>query len=294
MLSKNRNRIKNNFSLIDIFVWLFVIFVLIIVLSPLMNVLSLSLSSSEQVLTGNVSVFPKGFTFASFASILKSGKILRAYTNSFLYTGTAVCISLILCTATAYPLARKVLPARNFFITMILFTMFFNGGIIPFYILMQNLGLMNSMWALVIPWAIPPFELFLLKNFFENVPEEIHEAAVIDGASEYKILYNIFIPVAKPIFATLAIFFAMAQWNNYITPLMYITSPSKFPLQLVLQEMLIEEQAKSSTQTIEFAALTSQGLKNATIVLSVLPLLVLYPFLQKYFIGSIYVGAVKG
>lgn len=277
----------------DVFVWMFAMFSLCIILFPLMYVVSLSFSGAAQVLQGNVTFFPKDFTLASYAEMMKSPMILKAYKNSILYTATSVSISMVLVTMTAYPLMRKDLPGRKILINMILFTMFFNGGIIPIYILLQNLGFMDKIWALVIPWAIPQFELFLLKNYFENTPEEIYEAAVVDGASEFRIMVNIYVPLAKPMFAALAVFFAMFQWNNYMVPLMYISSPSKYPLQLLLNDMLLREQT-TEVGMMNLSEVTSVGLKNATIVLSVLPLLILYPFLQKYFIGSIYVGSIKG
>lgn len=279
----------------DIFVWLIALAALVIVIFPLLHVVSLSLSGASSVTQGKVTFYPKDFTLDSYFSILKSPKILKAYWNSFLYTGTSVAISLVLITMTAYPLAMKFMPGRKLFINMILFTMFFSGGIIPFYLLMQNLKLMDSIWALVLPWAIPQFELFLLKNYFENIPSEIYEAATIDGASHFRIMTKIYMPLAKPIYATLVIFLAMHQWNNYMAPLMYISTPSKYPLQLVLNEMLMQEQAQNgATAAIQMTNVTSVGMKNATIMLSALPLLIVYPFVQKYFIGSIYVGAVKG
>lgn len=279
----------------DIFAWLIALVALVVVLFPLLHVVSLSLSGASSITQGKVTFYPKDFTIDSYLSILKSPKILNAYWNSFLYTGVSVVISLVLITMTAYPLAMKDLPGRKLFINVILFTMFFSGGIIPFYLLMQNLKLMDSIWALVLPWAIPQFELFLLKNYFENIPGEIYEAATIDGASHYCIMTKIYMPLAKPIYATLVIFLAMHQWNNYMAPLMYISTPSKYPLQLVLNEMLMQEQAQNgATAAMQMPNVTSVGMKNATIVLSALPLLIVYPFVQKYFIGSIYVGAVKG
>ncbi len=152
---------------------------------------------------------------------------------------------------------------------------------------------MDSIWAIILPWAIPPFQLLLLKNYFENVPNEIYEAALVDGASEYRIFGQIFVPLAGPIFATIAIMIATTSWNHYMVPLMYISSPEKYPLQLVLNEMLMEEQVQTSTYA-QNATLTPTGLKNVTVVLSILPLVIVYPFLQRYFIGSIYAGSVKG
>lgn len=287
---------KKNFRKIealDVIVWIFAILMMVIVVLPFLNVVSLSLSSSSAILQGKVSFWPVGITFDAYAEMLRTPKILNAYKNSFIYTFGGVALSLVLLTLTAYPLSRKGLPGRGKIIGMILFTMFFNGGMIPFYILMQNLGLMDSVWAIILPWAIPQFQLLLLKNYFENVPDEIYEAAIMDGASEFRILGQIFVPLAAPIFATVAIMIATSLWNNYMNPLMYLTTQSKFPLQLVLQEMLVEDKVQDSPYT-QGATLTPTGLKNVTVMISVLPLLIIYPFVQRFFIGSIYVGAVKG
>lgn len=280
-------------ELLDIVVWLIAILILAIVFIPFLYVVSLSLSGSSAILQGKVTIFPVDFTLASYTEMLKTPKILNAYKNSFLYVGLGTVISVGLLLLTAYPLSRRALPGRGKFIGLVLFTMFFNGGLVPFYILMQNLGLIDTIWAIVIPFAIPQFQLLLLKNYFENVPEEIYEAAVIDGASEYRIFARIFVPLAVPIIATVAIMVATKEWNSYMIPLMYLNDPAKFPLQLVLREMLVEENLQDSMYT-QTATLTPTGLKNATVVISILPLLIVYPFLQKYFIGSIYAGAVKG
>lgn len=280
-------------ELLDIVVYLIAILMLAIVFIPFLYIISISLSGSSAILQGKVSLFPVDFTFASYAEMLKTPKILNAYKNSFIYVASGVVLALALCLVTAYPLSRKQLPGRGKLIGMILFTMFFSGGLVPFYILMQNLGLMDNIWAIILPWAIPQFQLLLLKNYFENVPEEIYEAAVVDGASEYRIFGQIYLPLAVPIIATITIMIATAEWNNYMVPLMYINDPAKYPLQLVLREMLVEENLQNAAYT-QAATLTPIGLKNATVVISILPLLIVYPFLQKYFIGSIYAGAVKG
>lgn len=280
-------------ELLDIVVWLIAALMLAVVFIPFLYVLSVSLSGSSAILQGKVSLFPVDFTLASYVEMMKTPKVLNAYKNSFIYVGSATILSVALLLLTAYPLSRRSLPGRGKFIGLILFSMFFSGGMVPFYLLIQNLGFMDTIWAIIIPWAIPQFQLLLLKNYFENVPEEIYEAGVVDGASEYRIFGQIFVPLAVPIIATVAIMIATTQWNSYMVPLMYINDPAKYPLQLVLREMLVEDNLQDSMYT-QVATLTPTGLKNATVVISILPLLILYPFLQKYFIGSIYAGAVKG
>ena len=281
-------------DLFDVINIIFMLLVLVIVGAPLMYIASVSLSSNAAIAAGEVTIFPKGVNLDSYKEILSTAKIPMAYMNSFLYTFSAVAISLFLVTLTAYPLSRKELKGRKPILLMITFTMFFNGGMIPFYLLIQNLGMMDTIWALVIPWAVPAYELMLLRNYFENIPNEVYEAATIDGANEYRILFGIFVPMALPMLATLVMFFTRNHWNSYLVPLMYLSSPAKYPLQVVLQEMLMEGQAKSSLESVESAALNAEALKNATIVLSILPILIVYPFIQKYFVKGMYAGAVKG
>ena len=154
--------------------------------------------------------------------------------------------------------------------------------------------MVDTVWALVIPWAVPAYELMLLRSYFENIPNEVYEAATIDGASEYRILFQVFLPMSLPILATLVMFIVRNQWNSYLVPLMYLQTPEKYPLQVVLQEMLLKGQAKTTIATVESAELNVEALKNATIVLSIIPVLMLYPFVQRYFVKGLYIGAVKG
>lgn len=278
----------------DIINIVFMLLVLVLVGAPLLYIFSVSLSSNEQIAAGAVTVFPRGLNFSAYREILSTPKIPLAYWNSIFYTFLAVCISIVLLMLTAYPLSRKGLKGRKTILFLIAFTMMFNGGLIPFYLLIQSLHMMDTVWALVIPWAVPAYELMLLKNYFENVPNEVYEAATIDGASEYRIVFQIFVPMSLPILATLVMFIIRTQWNSYLIPLMYLSSPAKYPLQVVLQEMLMDGQAKSTSETLESAALNAEALKNATIVLSIIPILIVYPFVQKYFVRGMYAGAVKG
>lgn len=279
---------------IDIVSWALAFLVIAVIVLPFLHVVSISLSNATNVLQGKVSFFPRGFTFDSYIKVLENPNIARAYLNSFIYTGTATLLGLALTYITAFPLAQKNLPGRKTVLLLFMITMVFSGGMIPTFILIQSLGLLDTIWSLILPGAIVPYNLFLLKNYIENVPAELYEAATVDGASEYRIMLDIYLPVTKPIMATLAVFIAMATWNNYLSPLLYMSSPDKYPLTLVLRDMLINEEAKVSATSMSLAEVTSSGMQNATVMLSVLPLLILYPFMQRFFIGSIYVGSVKG
>lgn len=285
---------KRNWMAFDVVNTLLMLGVALAVGLPLLYVLVMSLDANSAVrYVGLENLFSK-YNFGAYRAILQSPQIPRAYGNSLLYTVVGTVISLVLVTMTAYPLSKKKLRGRRIFLLLISFTMFFNGGLIPIFLLIQNLHLMDTMWAIVLPWAVPAYELMLMRTYFEGIPEEVYEASRIDGASEYRTLAQIVIPMSLPILATLTLFFARAQWNNYLVPLMYLSSARKFPLQVVLQEMLMQDSAKAANDTLELVSLSSNSLKNATIIISVIPILVLYPFVQKYFVNGLYAGAVKG
>lgn len=278
----------------DVVITIIMLTILVLVGVPLLYIFSISLSSNEYIAQGAVTVFPKGITLSAYKEILSTPKVPMAYLNSIWYTALATVISMFLLVITAYPLSRRELKGRQGILLMIVFTMFFSGGMIPFYLLVQNLRMVDTVWALVIPWAVPAYELMLLRSYFENIPNEVYEAATIDGASEYRILFQVFLPMSLPILATLVMFIVRNQWNSYLVPLMYLQTPEKYPLQVVLQEMLLKGQAKTTIATVESAELNVEALKNATIVLSIIPVLMLYPFVQRYFVKGLYIGAVKG
>ncbi|MBQ4110483.1 MAG: carbohydrate ABC transporter permease [Clostridia bacterium] len=280
---------KKKIDTFDVVNIILLFFVLMIVIFPIIYVVLCSLSK-----TGSVSFSLSNYNLDSYINILSSSKVPRAFKNSVIYTLTGTFLGLFLVTITAYPLADKQLKGRNFLLRMIAFTMFFNGGLIPIFLLINSLGFMDSIWAIIVPWAVPAYELMLLRNYFESIPSEMHEAAEMDGASEYHILFKIYIPMALPMLCTLALFFARGQWNSYLVPLMYLSSAKRFPLQVILQEMLIQDTAKSTGDALVGASIATESLKNATIVISMIPLVLMYPLFQKYFISGIYVGAVKG
>ncbi len=281
-------------ELFDFINGLFLLLVMFVTFYPLVYVFAVSFSSTEYIIQNKITFFPIGFNFEAYKMIFASARIPRAYMNTFIYTFVGTLINMTLTATTAYPLSRKLLVGKKFYMWIILFTMFFNGGLIPNYLLVKSLGMINSMWALVIPNAIWTFELIILKSFFESVPEELHESALIDGASELRIFSHIYIPVSKASLASIALFYAMGHWNSYLLPSIYLMDLEKMPLQVVLKEMLIMDTAKQTSDMAEYASLTPEALKNATILISVLPMLILYPYLQKYFVGGIMIGAVKG
>lgn len=262
-------------------------------LYPIVYITAVSLSDTAAVVQGKVFLLPKGFNLEAYVEVLKNDTIPRAYLNSVFYTAFGTFVNLLFTAVAAYPLSQKGFFGRRFFMMAIVLTMFLNPGIIPTYVVVQQLGLTDSVWALVLPNAIWTMELIILKSFYENMSSQIREAALIDGASEYRILFNIVIPLSKPALASIGLFYFMGHWNSFFLPLIYLNDPDKYPLQVVLRDMLIYS-AENDAGLVDRSALAPQSIKNATIVLSMIPVLLIYPFAQKYFAKGVMLGSEKG
>ncbi len=294
----------DRYTLFDYINIVLMLFVLFITLYPVWYVFCISASSSEAINQGLVSFLPMkfseaagkivpGFSLDAYGKILSTPKIPRAYLNTIVYTAIGVVCELFMTILFAYPLSRKTFMFRKPIMKLVTITMFFSGGLIPTYLVVSSLKLLDSVWGLVIPNLIWTFDLIIIKNFFEGIPYELYEAAIVDGASEFRILFSIYVPLAKPAIASIALFFIIGNWNSYLIPSIYFTTAEKYPLQVVLRDMLMNDTTKVS-DIMEDAKFTPEALKNATIFVSILPMLVVYPWLQKYFIKGLTVGAVKG
>lgn len=266
----------------------------IITVYPVVYITAVSLSATSEVVQGNITLFPKGFNLDAYAQVLNDDRVPRAYLNTIFYTALGTAINLLLTAVAAYPLARKNFFGRKFFLLAIIMTMFLNPGIIPNYLIVSELGLLDSVWALVLPNAIWTFELLILKSFYENMSESLREAAVVDGASEYRILFQIVLPLSKPALASIGLFYFMGHWNSFFIPLIYLNDANMYPLQVVLRDMLIFSENGSNPSLVDASALAPQAMKNATIVLSMIPVLLIYPFAQKYFAKGVMLGSEKG
>ncbi|BFH59830.1 MULTISPECIES: carbohydrate ABC transporter permease [Paenibacillus] len=260
---------------------------------PIIYIFSISISDTASVVQGKVTLFPKGINFDAYMEVLKDERIPRAYLNTIFYTGFGTFINLLLTSIAAYPLSRPDFIWRKYWMFGIVLTMFLNPGIIPNYLIVQGLGLTDTVWALVIPNAIWTMELIILKSFYENMSSQVREAAVIDGASEYRILFQILIPLSKPALASIGLFYFMGHWNSFFLPMIYLNDSSMYPLQVVLRDMLIFDEGGGKS-LVDAAALAPQAKKNATIVLSMIPVLMIYPFVQKYFAKGVMLGSEKG
>jgi putative aldouronate transport system permease protein len=269
---------------------------------PFIHVLATSMSSSRAVMSGEVFLWPKEITFISFTNLIEDGQLFNAMKNTVVITVVGTALNIVATIIAAYPLSRKRLKGRNVILIIITFTMLFGGGLIPNYILIKTLGIMNSYWALWLPGLLSTYNFFVMKTFFENLPAELEESAAIDGANDLVIIWKIILPLSMPIIAALTLFYAVGWWNSYMNVLMYITSSGKLSLMVKLLQMidttsqnLLNSNATSGGEGAAMQNLvTPEGIRAAAIIISVTPILCIYPFLQKYFVKGVLIGSIKG
>ncbi len=283
-------------KLMDTVVWLIVILMTLCCLLPLLNTLAISFSNNSAVNANQVGILPVGFTLSSYKKLLEDNQFWRSAWISVLRVVLGTGLNMLMMILLAYPLSRSKnrFASRDIYMKLIIFAMLFNGGLIPGYIIVSKLHLLNTIWALVLPGAVPVFNVILLMNFMKGLPEALEEAAVIDGASEWTILTRVVLPISKPGLATVALFCIVNHWNDYFQGLIYMRTPSKYPLQTYIQQLTIDvSQITDPQQLIYFMTISTRTLNAAKIVVATVPLLVIYPFLQRYFVTGIVIGAVK-
>lgn len=274
------------------------VLIVVIVLVPLIFVVAASFSDPDLVLRGKVLLLPKGFTTDAYVKVFENEDIWRGFRNSCFYMIVGTTISVSLTVLAAYPLSRKTLAGRNFFMIAILFTMYFTGGMIPTYLLVKNLGMYNSIWALMIPAAISTYNLIVAKTFFENsIPSELYESACLDGCGNIQMLFSIVLPLSKAILAVLVLYYAVDIWNAYFDALIYLRNNKLHPLQIVLRNILLLGQTEQmGTNDVGMAEKIkmAEAIKYSAMIVSSIPMLILYPFIQKYFVKGVMIGAIKG
>lgn len=265
-------------------------------LFPVLYVLSVSLTPLGVVSKhGGFLIIPRQITFDAYRYIFSQKFIPRAYLNTIIITALGTTINMTLTTLMAYPLSRKRLPGRNLLLVFVLIPMLFSGGLVPLFILVKNLGIINTYWAVTLPLAISTFNLLILKGFFEGLPQELFESAHLDGASELAILVRIVLPLSKPVLATLSLFYGVMHWNGFYYALMFLTDRNLQPLQVVLRDMLSDAMAREMGEVLEYVdLLPGETLKMAAVLVSIVPLLMVYPFLQRYFTKGMLLGSIKG
>ena len=265
-------------------------------LYPFLNVLAYSVSGYNAVLSNRVTIYPIDFTLEAYRQILGRTQIWMAMRTTVLITLVGTLLSLVLTVFAAYALSRQDLPGRKVFTVIILFTMYFGGGMIPTFLVVKGVGLYDMLGALFIPQSINVFNFIVMRTFFRNLPESLEEAARIDGASHMQSLVKIILPLSLPILATIGLFYAVGYWNSYFDALLYIQSPEKYTLQLRLRGLLFGEELNNSGANLEGIGtqVMTQSLKMATVAVSTIPILIVYPWLQKYFVKGVMIGSVKG
>ena len=265
-------------------------------LYPFLYVLNLSISTAAEASKEGFHLIPGDISWTSYQMVLSNDAIVTGFINTVMRTVLGTVLTLLATCIAAYPLSRPEMPHRSMVIFIILFTMLFSGGLIPSYMLVQKLGLINSMWSLILPILITPFNVIIMKNFFQGIPESLAESAKIDGAGDFTILFKIYVPLSMPVIATVALWTAVGHWNSWFDALLYITDESKQVMQVMLQRIVVE----SSTQLLEMGvtdasvtAFTPETVKAATIIITILPILLVYPCLQRFFVNGVSLGGVK-
>jgi putative aldouronate transport system permease protein len=272
-----------------------------LVLYPLIYVTSASISDPIAVNSGAMWLWPRGLTFEGFARVFHNKEIWIGYRNTIFYTGAGTLINLLITLPCAYALSRKDLVGRQWLMALILFTIFFSGGLIPSYLLVKNLGMVNTAWVLLLVNAVSVWNIIVTRTFFQGtVPRELEEAAEIDGSSNFRLFISIVLPLSAPIIAVMALFYGVGHWNQYFTAMIYISDRQLFPLQLILREIVVlNEMSAMMTDGVDIEAMAEQAriadiIKYAVMIVSALPLLIVYPFIQRFFVKGVLIGSLKG
>lgn len=259
---------------------------------PFLHQLSISLSEKSRAMSGGFFFYPRGFTIAAYRFVLQSNYIFLAFKNSIIITVGGVLLCLVVCSSYAYIMSKRDLPGYKFWNFIVIFSILFSGGLIPEYLVVRSLGLTDNLLALILLGAITPFNIVIIKNFFQNLPKSLEESAIIDGARPLKIFTNIVLPLSKPVLATISIWVAVSQWNNFMRGLMYLPSRHNYILPVLIRDIVI---GQSDLAVMEVQSeTTGETVTAATIIVALVPILMVYPFLQKHFTKGIMLGAVKG
>lgn len=259
---------------------------------PFLHMIAVSLSGDVHVMRGDVNLIPKELTFKNYEHVLSDPRIVTGYLNTILYVTLGTTISLIITAMGAYALSKKDMFFRKGFMIMIVFTILFSGGMIPTFLVVKYLGLLDTVWAMVLPQAVSTWNLIIMRTFFSaTIPKELEESAKIDGLNDLGIFARIVLPLSKPVLATIGLFYAVGIWNNFILPLLYLRDDALYPLQVILRNLVLVEQMADVSGGD--AVVVQEAIQYATILVSTLPILLLYPFLQKYFVKGVMIGSLK-
>ena len=287
------SRGEKAFQFVNITLLIIVAFVTVF---PVLYVVSVSLTPLGVVSQhGGFVVIPRQITFDAYRFIFAQELIPRAYLNTITITALGTIINMTLTTLMAYPLSRPNLPGRQFLLVLVLVPMLFSGGLVPLFILVKNLKMINTYWAVILPTAISSYNLLVMRRFFQALPQELFESARLDGANDFTILSRIVLPLSKPVLATLSLFYGVAHWNGFFYALMFLTDRKLQPLQVILRDILMDAMSNEMEEVVEYVQLLpGETLKMAAVLVSIIPLLIVYPFLQRYFTKGALLGSIKG
>ncbi|MBB6348415.1 carbohydrate ABC transporter permease [Nonomuraea muscovyensis] len=295
--SKTKAPVNNNSSLgsrvFDALNVIVLVGLALITVLPLLYVLAGSFAGESEISSRPFFLWPEKIVTESYEYIFATDTFVRALITTVVVTAVGTVVQLGLTFTMAYPLAKRYLPGRALVLNLVIFTLVFTGGMIPTYLVVRDLGLLDSYWALILPLAINPFYLIIIKSFFQELPQALEEAARIDGANEMGVFFKIVLPLSKPIIATFSLFYAVAIWNDYMSPLLYINDPNKWTLQILVRQLTNTDAANALAQMDRTWVPPEQGLKFAVVVIATLPILFFYPFLQKHFAKGVLIGSVK-
>lgn len=294
--TKKKKKVSPGDRIFGIVVTLVVLAMCIMVLYPIYYMFIVSISDGNAVLRGDITVLPQGINFGAYKAVLTNEYVPRAYLNTILYTVSGTFIAVAMTALCAYPLSRKEFYGRGLFTGIVVFTMFFDAGIISNYMVVRSTGIMNTMWAIVLPGSINVWYMIIMRTFFADIPEELFESAKLDGANDLTIFAKMVLPLSKAVLATMVLFYAVGFWNQWLQPLIYLDDRKKFPMQLILRNIVLGADAALSKSMSAATDMATMGLniKYAVIFVTILPILVIYPFVQKYFVKGVMVGSVKG
>jgi len=289
--------VNKKFSMFNIFNYIVLFLFGLAALYPFVYILTISLMPEAAYLKGGIVLFPREVSFEAYKQIFQNGSIFLSYKASIIITVGGTALNLFLTILCAYAMSKTKIKGYKFFINMIIFTMYFSGGLIPAYMLMLRLHLIDNYMSVILTGGISTYNMLVLRSFFINIPSSLEEAAIIDGASEPYVLWKIIIPISLPAIATISLFYAVGHWNAYFTPMIYLNSREKWPLQVILREILFEStesmRISGESGVLEQSTIGPQ-LKMATVIITIVPIVMVYPFLQKYFVKGVLIGAVKG
>lgn len=285
-------------KIFDTFNYMLLLLFAITALYPFVNMLSLSFSSSSVASQHGLKLIPSEFSLKGYKAVFDNPIIWKGYLNTIIRTVGGTILNVLFTVMCAYPLSKRYLPNRTFYTMFIVFTMFFSGGLIPTYLLVKGVGLLDNPLVLILPGLINAFTMIIVRNYFMSLPVELEESAKIDGANDFRVLFSVILPISAPIIATISLWYAVAHWNAWFDALLYITTPNKMVLQTILRKIIIEGSEQYSNfqsfdRTVE-QSVTPEIIKAATVMVATIPILCVYPFIQKYFVKGIMIGSLKG